>query len=119
MIEVTAIYPLEFLEIHNMSYDLSTIKEEVKAGKAQLFDVREIDEWEDGHLVSAKLVPLSDLQAELNPEGVDCSKTTYLYCRSGQRVFAAQPILEDMGFKNVVPLHEGFDALVSFGYEEA
>lgn len=95
--------------------------EEVKSGSAVLFDIREIDEWEDGHLTTSSLVPLSTLRNYELPEDMtfDKSKKTYIHCRSGQRVQMAAPILEEIGFSNVIALSEGFDELVDEGLEEA
>lgn len=102
-----------------MSYDLDTIKKELASGDAQLFDVREQEEWDAGHLKDAALVPLSSLNEGACLVDLDKSKKVYLHCRSGQRVLSAAPILEDLGFDSVTPLGEGFDALVSEGFEEA
>ncbi|MBF0197803.1 MAG: rhodanese-like domain-containing protein [Planctomycetes bacterium] len=102
-----------------MDYDLDVIESEVKSGKAQLFDVREVDEWQEGHLAAAALVPLSDLQMNELPEKLNPDLPTYLHCKSGRRVFAAQPCLEEMGFKKVIPLHEGFEELLSLGFTPA
>lgn len=101
-----------------MSYDLSKIEAEVQAGEARLFDVREQDEWDAGHLKHATLVPLSGIQGGEYPEENQDVKT-YLHCRSGQRVFMAAPLLEQAGFSNVIPLNEGFESLLEEGFEEA
>ena len=45
---------------HNRSLD--TVKKSVADGKAVLVDVRETDEWKDGHLKDAKHLALSDLK---------------------------------------------------------
>lgn len=99
-----------------MSYDLDDIKDQLEDGDAQLFDVREQDEWDAGHLTQASLVPLSSLSEGMEPEGFDKSKKTYLHCRSGKRVMTAAPLLESMGFSDVVPLDEGFEALMAEGF---
>lgn len=100
-----------------MSKHLDLIKKELAEGSAQIFDVRENDEWQAGHLKAASFVPLSELNVGLEPENKNVNLKTYLYCRSGRRVHTAKPLLEDMGFKNVIPLREGFDELAEFGFE--
>ena len=95
------------------------LKEELDAGTAQLLDVREPDEWAAGHLAQAILVPLSVLKENQRPETLDASKKTYLHCRSGRRVLTAKPLLNAMGFVDVVALNEGFDDLVKLGFEKA
>lgn len=99
-----------------MSYDLFDVKDELEEGLAQLLDVREQDEWDAGHLAEAKLVSLSQLESGVEPSGLDKSLPTYLHCRSGQRVLRAAPLLEGMGFAKVVPLGEGFEALMAEGF---
>ena len=104
-----------------MSYNLTDVKKEIETGAAQLYDVREQEEWDDGHLSQASLVPLSILRDYELPEGVDFDKSakTYIHCRSGNRVQLAAPILEELGFENVIPLDEGFTDLTLEGFEEA
>ena len=96
---------------------LQQMKEELEAGTAQLLDVREFNEWQEGHLSQAIFAPLSELEAGDEPEGVDLDKKTYLHCRSGQRVHMAAPLLEDLGIAEVIPLDEGFVQLVEEGFE--
>ena len=43
---------------------LETVKENLKEGKAILVDVRELSEWDAGHLKGAVLVPQSKLKVE-------------------------------------------------------
>ena len=100
-----------------MSYDLDDIKDQLEDGEAQLLDVREQDEWDAGHLAQAKLVTLSSLSEGKEPEGLDKGLKTYIHCRSGRRVLQAAPILTAMGFGEVVPLDEGFEALMAEGFQ--
>lgn len=100
-----------------MDNHLDLLKKELSEGMAQIFDVRENDEWNDGHLAKADFIPLSELQVGLEPENKDVTLKTYLYCRSGKRVHVAKPILESMGYENVIPLQEGFDELADYGFE--
>lgn len=102
-----------------MTDKIKKIVDELEAQEAQLFDVREEDEWRAGHLVQAELVPLSGLQYGQLPREYDKSKKTYLHCRSGVRVYSAAPILEHLGFENVIPLNEGFIELLREGVERA
>ncbi len=101
-----------------MSY-LDDVKKEVAEGTAQLVDVREQQEWNEGHVVNATLAPLTQLENDTIPENLDKNKKTYLYCRSGNRVYMAQPIFEEHGFEDVQPLDEGYMQLVDEGFESA
>ena len=42
---------------------LQKMKDELEAGSAQLLDVREFNEWQEGHLKQALFAPLSELEA--------------------------------------------------------
>jgi len=100
-----------------MKDHLEVMKEELQNGRAQLLDVREQQEWNAGHLVEARLACLSELQVGIEPDDADLNKKTYLHCRSGVRVLTAAPILEGMGFREVIPLGEGFSELVTLGFD--
>lgn len=103
-----------------MPAHIQTMLEEIKNGTAQLLDVREQDEWDAGHLKLAKLVPLSGLRVMEEPEEeISRELKTYIHCRSGARVQVAAPILNDLGFDDVIPLSEGFAELVTLGLEQA
>ena len=96
---------------------LQNLKQELEQGKAQILDVREQDEWEQGHLQQAQFVPLSQLGEGHDFEKVNRSLKTYLYCRSGNRVQMAYPLLQSLGFEEVIPLNEGFEELSQEGFE--
>ena len=96
---------------------LETLKQELADGSAQLLDVREFNEWQAGHLKQAQLVPLSQLEGFQEPDDAEPDVKTYIHCRSGQRVLRAAPILEEMGFEEVIPLSEGFEELAANGFE--
>jgi len=96
---------------------LEEMLQQIKENKAQLFDVREKGEWDAGHLKLAHLVALSNIMEGKLPEGINKTLPTYLHCRSGHRVQTAAPLLADLGFKNVIPLSEGFQELIDEGLE--
>lgn len=78
---------------------------------ALLIDVRELPEWETGHIEGARHLPLSVLQinpkAFTPPEG---GKTCILYCQKGMRSKKAAEILLNAGFGNVRSLSGGYEA---------
>lgn len=100
-----------------MAPNLEKIKQEIKEGNAQLLDVREQEEWNEGHLEDAILVPLSQLTQNIEPNNtIKRDIITYLHCKQGRRVFRALPILENMGFKTVIPMREGYEFLKEQGF---
>jgi len=66
-------------------------------GNLTILDVRTVDEFkQDGHLVDAKLIPLHELEKNLNM--LDSNKKILVYCRSGSRSVSASRILTNAGF---------------------
>lgn len=101
---------------------LETVKKSVTDGKALLVDVREADEWKDGHLRAAKHVALSDLKKGI-PEAdlkklLPAGSVVYLHCGSGKRTLVAADILKKQGY-DVRPLKDGYRELVKAGFEVA
>jgi phage shock protein E len=68
-----------------------------------LLDVRNLDEWNSssGHLKDAILIPLQDLQAQMDKLKTFRDRLLIVYCRSGNRSGKAARILTDSGFNAV------------------
>ena len=101
---------------------IDTVKENVKAGKAVIVDVREKAEWDDGHVAGAIHLPKSQLDdkakfAELVKK-LDKTKIIYTHCRAGRRALACGELLKKEGF-DVRPLKPGYQALLEAGFENA
>ena len=63
-----------------------------------LLDVRTIDEFKAGHIRGATLIPLSQLEKNLNKLTAHKNTQIVVYCRSGSRSVAASRILKENGF---------------------
>ncbi|MEI8312894.1 MAG: FAD-dependent oxidoreductase, partial [Verrucomicrobiota bacterium] len=70
---------------------------ELLPGNAILVDVRDPDEFEEGHIPGAINLPLNDLRARLNELPRD--RELWLYCRVGQRGYYAARLLMQHGFQ--------------------
>lgn len=101
---------------------LDTVAMNLQNGKALLFDVREMDEWDDGHLDQAKLVPLSKLKDVKDPKSLvnesDAKKVIYCHCRAGGRALTAAEMLRKLGY-DARPLKQGYDELLKGGLPKA
>lgn len=100
---------------------LDTVKENVKAGKAVILDVREQNEWDEAHLKGAIHIPKSKLDdpaqvAELLKK-VPKDKVVYTHCRAGRRALACGEILKKQGY-DVRPLKAGTSELLEAGFEK-
>lgn len=76
--------------------DLDEIEEKVNDGYIVL-DVREVDEFESGHIPGAVNKPLSELQ-EANFSNIDKNDKYVVICRSGNRSVTASNILVEEGY---------------------
>ncbi|WP_203629288.1 rhodanese-like domain-containing protein [Lentilactobacillus fungorum] len=75
--------------------------------KPTIVDVREENEFRDGHIPSAKNWPLSQITHGINEP--DYPQPWYLICRSGRRSEMAANILSDAGHK-VIAVKGGMNA---------
>jgi rhodanese-related sulfurtransferase len=74
--------------------------------KAQLIDVRESNEFEAGHILGARNIPLTQLKTRLKELRPD--KPVYLYCQSGLRSGRAAQMLKRKGYGELYHLKGGF-----------
>lgn len=83
-------------------------EEEFRAGyrKAQLIDVREVNEFEGGHILGARNIPLSQMKMRMKEIRPD--KPVYLYCQSGMRSARVAQMLHRKGYKDLYQLQGGF-----------
>jgi len=79
-----------------------------------ILDVRTLEEWNDGHVPGATLIPLNELEARLSELPQD--EEIVVICRSGNRSAAARDILLNAGFENVTSVAGGFNEWVANGY---
>jgi len=63
-----------------------------------LLDVRTIQEYKEGHLRDATLIPVGALSQNLGMLKQDKNKRILVYCRTGSRSVSASRILEENGF---------------------
>ncbi|MGF2617046.1 rhodanese-like domain-containing protein [Rossellomorea vietnamensis] len=83
-------------------------EEEFRSGyrKAQLIDVREPNEYENGHILGARNIPLSQLKQR--KQEVRNDQPVYLYCQSGMRSGRAAQMLRRNGYRDLHQLQGGF-----------
>ena len=86
-------------------------REKIKDKKPEeicILDVRQLREYERGHIPGAKLIPISELPDRLGE--LDPNTPTIAYCAIGGRSRAAASILQDAGFAGAYNLKGGFNA---------
>src|SRR3954464_2256194 len=88
--------------------------DEIDAGAAQALegaiwiDVREADEWQEGHLPGAVHIPRGYLESRVEGAAPDKSTQVVVYCASAARSAFAAKTLEELGYENVHSLAGGF-----------
>jgi molybdopterin/thiamine biosynthesis adenylyltransferase/rhodanese-related sulfurtransferase len=75
---------------------------------AVLVDVRERDEWDEGHIPGAVHVPRGHLESRIETAMPDKSRQLVVYCASGNRSAFAAKTLEELGYEHVASLAGGF-----------
>ena len=83
-----------------------------------LIDVRTMEEYNGGHIESAKNIDFNGSNFESEIAKIDKEKTVFVYCLSGGRSSAAVSFLEKKGYKNVIELVGGMMAWRSEGLPE-
>ncbi|NLT12537.1 MAG: rhodanese-like domain-containing protein [Clostridiaceae bacterium] len=82
--------------------DAKTAREMMNDGEAYiLVDVRTEDEFNQGHIEGALLLPYDRINTLASTLIPDTSSRILLYCRSGRRSALAAEALIDMGYTNV------------------
>ena len=82
-----------------------------------LLDVREQDEWQEGHLPGAVHVPRGNLEARIEAVLPDRSREIIVYCAVGARSAFAAKSLTELGYDNVASLAGGFTDWKRNGYD--
>jgi molybdopterin/thiamine biosynthesis adenylyltransferase/rhodanese-related sulfurtransferase len=81
-----------------------------------LVDVRERNEWNQGHIPGAVLLPMGELESRIEEAAPDRSRPVILYCASGNRSARAARTLEELGYADAVSVAGGFTQWAERGY---
>jgi adenylyltransferase/sulfurtransferase len=86
------------------------------ADPAVFLDVREREEWDEGHIPGAVHLPRGWLESRIEQAVPDRAKPIVAYCASGNRSTFATRTLEELGYENVVSLAGGINDWKRHGY---
>lgn len=90
--------------LHSLRHDLN------------ILDVRDQDEWEEGHIRGATHIPYYSIEQHMKE--LDSSRPLAVLCASGQRSSLACSILQRHGFTGLFNVEGGMDAWKKEGFEE-
>jgi phage shock protein E len=72
--------------------------------KTMVIDVRTEQEWKEGHLDGAILIPHDRIEKEIAAVAPDKKSRIYLYCRTGRRTGLSFDVLKKAGYEDLVNL---------------
>ena len=78
-----------------------------------ILDVRTQEEYDEGHVPGAILIPNTEIENRAEEELPDKAQLILVYCRSGRRSKLAAQILADLGYTNV----KEFGGILDWPYE--
>ncbi len=94
------------------------VKNRVERGETwALLDVREREEYREGHLDGALSLPRGFLEMRVEEAVSDKSAPIIAYCAGGVRSLIAARTLKEMGYENVVSMSGGYTAWKNAGYK--
>ena len=77
-------------------------KEMMDSQEVIILDVREQDEYDNGHIPGAVLLPVGSIDETTAAEVIpDKDSTVLVYCRSGNRSKTASSALAELGYTNI------------------
>lgn len=112
-VQVTAV-KVEAVDSEYQKISTEEAKEVMQSGNHYvILDVRTLDEYNEGHIEGAVLLPDNELEEKAESTLPDKEATILVYCRSGRRSVAAAQDLINMGYTNVYD----FGGIVDWPYE--
>src|SRR5258705_1064491 len=83
--------------------------------KIAVIDVRDPDEFRDGHLEAATNISRGFLEFRVGTAVTEPSTPIVLYCQTGLRSMLAAKALKDLGYPTVINLQGGYQKCVQSG----
>ena len=91
-----------------MEINLEQLEKMTEQG-ATLVDVRSPQEFQEGHLENAILLPEYEIRKSVSQVLPDKEPIIIVYCNTGHRGLKAQAILQNLGYKQVYNLCHGLE----------
>ncbi|MCB9420111.1 MAG: hypothetical protein H6667_09915 [Ardenticatenaceae bacterium] len=112
-------YPIETVP----QIDVHTLRNRLLANGLQVLDVRENDEWDEGHIEGAHFMPYTSLAQQLDiPPQIDKLAITpdqsiAVTCATGKRSSTAISLLKQNGYKYLYNVTGGMEAWENAGFK--
>ena len=86
-----------------------------KSGNAVIIDVRDKDEWDEGHIPGATHMSRGTIELDIEEKVPEPNAMVICHCGGGGRSALAAESLQKMGYKNVHSMAGGFKAWKAAG----
>lgn len=86
-------------------------------GRHVVLDVREREEYREGHLERAVSLPRGFLEIKIESTVPDKATPIIAYCAGGVRSLLAAKAMKEMGYQNVISMSGGYTAWKSAGFK--
>jgi NADPH-dependent 2,4-dienoyl-CoA reductase/sulfur reductase-like enzyme/rhodanese-related sulfurtransferase len=113
VVNMAALVATNILENRFKQVHVSEVRELVESG-AYILDVREVGEFDNGHLQNAVNIPLSELRERMHEIPKD--RPVYVHCRSAQRSYNAVMALLHSGYHDVYNVSGSFLGICLYEY---
>src|SRR4026208_1419977 len=87
----------------------------LNSGEAIVIDVRDKDEWDEGHIPGATPMSRGTIELDVEEKGPDSNPMIICHCGGGGRSALAAENLQKMGYKNVRSMAGGLKAWKAAG----
>lgn len=119
--EIRETYPVQVtaieVEVMDAAYEkisAQQAKEMIDKGEyGVILDVRTLEEYNEGHIEGATLLPDNEIKDKVEITLYDKEEVILVYCRSGRRSEAAAKVLVEMGYTKVYD----FGGIIDWPYE--
>lgn len=93
-------------EIREVS--VNDVNARIQSNGVSVLDVREKDEWDEGHLPGATFLPRGFLEGRIEKTVPEKDQPVIVYCAGGTRSAYAAKTLQDLGYNDVVSMAGGY-----------
>jgi molybdopterin/thiamine biosynthesis adenylyltransferase len=92
------------------------VQSRIQKNGIALLDVREKEEWDEGHLPGATFLPRGHLESRAEKVVPEKTQPVIVYCAGGSRSAYAAKTLQDLGYKDVVSMAGGYGEWKNAGF---
>jgi len=96
--------------------DVNQLAKQLENNEVKLVDIREQDEWDQGHIKDSIHIPRGHLELQIETHIPNRDQPIAITCAGGVRSLLGARDLETMGYTNVVSVAGGFNGWKNAGY---